>query len=50
MERFGLGLEAHGVTFGREGVEAGVERKRPSSSSMGIGGVVDLPLTSESGG
>jgi hypothetical protein len=50
IERFALGIEARGVTFGREGVEAAEERKRPSSSSMGIRGVVDLPLMSESGG
>ena len=51
MERLVLWLEARGVTFewGRGDVEA-VERKRPSSSSMGIGGGVDLPLMRDSGG
>lgn len=52
-ERFALELGTRGVTFGRvrEGVAG--ERKIPSSSSMGIGGVVDLPLMRddfESGG
>ncbi len=54
MERFALGLTRGGVSFvcKREEVET-VERKRPSSSSMGIGGVVDMPLIRddfESGG
>lgn len=44
MERFVLGLETRGgVSFEWEAVE----RKRPSSSSMGIGGVVDFPLMRE---
>ena len=42
MERLALEFEARGVTFewGREGEE----RKRPSSSSMGV---ADLPLMRE---
>lgn len=43
-ERFARVLETRGVTFGCEREGVALERKRPSSSSMGTGGVVDLPL------
>jgi hypothetical protein len=53
MERFALELGTRGVTLGRVREGVALERKRPSSSSMGIGGGVDLPLMRddfESGG
>jgi hypothetical protein len=46
-ERLVLVLGSRGVTFGREREGVAVERKRPSSSSIGIGGVVDLPLMTD---
>jgi hypothetical protein len=52
VERFALELGTRGVTFGRVREGVALERKRPSSSSMGAGGV-DLPLMRddfESGG
>lgn len=53
VERFALELGTRGVIFGRVREGVGGERKMPSSSSMGIGGDVDLPLMRddfESGG
>ena len=42
-----LGLEGREVTFVWEREEEGpVERKRPSSSSKGVGGTIDLPEVS----
>jgi hypothetical protein len=39
MARLALGLEGRGVTFGFEWEDEPVERKRPSSSSTGVGGM-----------
>ena len=46
-ERLVLVLGTRGVTFGREREGVTLERKRPSSSSIGIRGAVDLPLMTE---
>ena len=48
MACLALGLESREISFvwGRE-EEAAVERKRPSSSSKGTGGTIDLPVVSD---
>ena len=44
MARLSLGLESRDVTFGFEREEEPVERKRPPSSSTGVGGRTVRPL------
>jgi hypothetical protein len=46
MAFLALGLEGRGVTFVWEREEGLVERKRPSSSSKGVEGMIDLPVVS----
>lgn len=41
-----LGLEGREISFVWVREEAPIERKRPSSSSKGAGGVIDLPVVS----
>jgi hypothetical protein len=47
MACLALGLEGREISFwGEREEEAPVERKRPSSSSKGAGGMIDLPVVS----
>jgi hypothetical protein len=46
MACLALGLEGREISFVWEREDAPVERKRPSSSSKGAGGMIDLPVVS----